>query len=223
MATRLILQALARSYELTSGVPVEFESMGGVDAARHIRTGGEADVVVLASNVMAALEGEGCILPGTTRAFARSGMSIAIPAGGERPDIRDEEAVRRAVLAAGRVCYSTGPSGDHLLQLCARWGVAADSDRLLKAPPGVPVGSLVAEGQADLGFQQLSELIHVPGVEVVGPLPPDIQAVTVFSAGVCSRSSRPEQARDLIAFMASPAADLVKRQEGMEGPSAEPS
>ena len=120
------------------------------------------------------------------------------------------------MLAAGKVCYSTGPSGDHLLQLCERWGIAADSDKLLKAPPGVPVGSLVAKGEADLGFQQLSELINLAGVDVVGPLPPEIQAVTVFAAGVATVSTRPSETRTLIAYLASPEVDEVRRAQGMD-------
>lgn len=217
MATRLILGELAQRYEALSGVPVAIRSMGGVDAARLIRAGEAADIVVLASGVMAQLEAEGHILPGSIRGFARSGMAIAIRAGAERPDIGDADAVRRAVGAAGKVCYSTGPSGDHLLTLCERWGFLPDeAGRLVKAPPGIPVGSLVAQGAADLGFQQLSELIHVPGVEVVGPLPPEIQAVTVFAAGVCSASSRAAEARGFIAYLASPETDAVKRGQGME-------
>lgn len=215
MATRLILGELARRYEAKTGVAVDIRSMGGVDAARLVRAGEAADMVVLASTVMAQLEAEGCVRPGSVRGFTRSGMAIAVRDGAERPDINSEDAVRRAVLAA-RVGYSTGPSGDHLLKLCERWGAPADSERLVKAPPGVPVGKLVADGEADLGFQQLSELIHVPGVQVVGPLPPEIQAVTIFSAGVCATSERPAETEALIAFLASPEADAIKREQGME-------
>jgi molybdate transport system substrate-binding protein len=216
MATRLILGELARRYQEKSGVEVDVRSMGGVDAARLVREGEAVDMVVLASTVMAQLEAEGHVRAGSVRGFTRSGMAIAVRAGAGRPDIGSEDAVRRAVLAARRVGYSTGPSGDHLLKLCAGWGLAADSERLVKAPPGVPVGKLVADGEADLGFQQLSELIHAPGVEVLGPLPPEIQATTIFSAGVAASSERPADTEALIAFLAAPEADALKRQEGME-------
>ena len=121
------------------------------------------------------------------------------------------------MLDARRVCYSTGPSGDHLKVLCQTWGFT-DSvlARALVAPPGMPVATLVANGEADLGFQQLSELISQPGVEVVGPLPPEIQAVTVFSAGVASKSADPEAAHAFVAFMTSAETAGAKRRYGME-------
>ncbi len=216
MATRLILAELAGLYETRTGVAVEIRSMGGVEAARLVRAGETVDMVVLASTVMAQLEAEGHLRPGSVRGFTRSGMAIAVRAGAEAPDIASEQAVRRAVLAARRIGYSTGPSGDHLLALCATWGVPGDSDRLVKAPPGTPVGKLLADGDSDLGFQQLSELIHAPGVQVIGPLPPAIQAITVFSAGVSTRSEHPAETEALIAFLTSPEADAAKREQGME-------
>jgi molybdate transport system substrate-binding protein len=191
--------------------------MGGVEAARLVRAGETADVIILASNVMEQLENEGHLVSGSGVNFARSGVAIAIPAGAPRPDISDEEAVRRAVLGPRTICYSTGPSGDHLMRLLKRWGMAESASlRTVQAPPGVPVGVMVARGEADLGFQQLSELLHVPGIEIVGPLPPDIQAVTVFSAGVSATSVQYSESRALIAYVTSPEADAVKRRYGME-------
>jgi molybdate transport system substrate-binding protein len=214
MATRLILAELTQRYETATGVKAEIRSMGGVDAAKRVREGEAVDIVILASKPMAELEAEGHIVAGSIKGFTRSGMAIAVRAGTAHPDISDEAAVKAVVLAAGKVGYSTGPSGDHLLKLCERWGV--DPDRLLKAPPGVPVGSLVAKGEADLGFQQLSELINVPGLEVVGPLPPEIQSVTVFAAGVASASKEQEQTQALIAYLTSPETEAAKRAQGME-------
>ena len=154
-----------------------------------MRAGEPADVVALASKVMDSLEAEGHIAKGSIVDFARSEIGIAVPAGSPRPGVESEQAVRRAMTEARRICYSTGPSGDHLRALCEKWGVTeAVLQRALVAPPGVPVASLVARGEADLGFQQLSELIGQPGIEVVGPLPPEIQSVTVFSAGVSTAS-----------------------------------
>jgi molybdate transport system substrate-binding protein len=114
---------------------------------------------------------------------------------------------------ARKICYSTGPSGDHLKALCEKWAIPLA--RTLVAPPGVPVATLVANGDADLGFQQLSELIGQPGIEV-GRLPSEIQAVTVFSAGISMMSRDPEAARALIAYLASVETDGAKRRHGMQ-------
>jgi len=217
MATRRILADLASDYEQRTGVKVDIRSMGGVEAAKLVRAGEPVDVVVLASKVMESLEAEGWLSKGGARDFARSEIAIAVPAGAPKPAIDSEEAVSQAMLGAQRICYSTGPSGDHLKALCAKWGLA-DSvlKRALVAPPGVPVASLVARGEADLGFQQLSELIGQSGIEIVGQLPPEIQAVTVFSAGVSSTSAAPDSAHGFVAYLVSAEAGDVKRRHGME-------
>ena len=217
MATRHILADLARNYELRNGVRVEFRSMGGVEAAKLVRAGDPTDVVALASKVMSNLEAENLIAKGSIRDFARSEIAIAVPAGSRRPGVESERAVRRAMIEARRICYSTGPSGDYLKTLCEKWGLAETVlQRALTAPPGVPVASLVARGEADLGFQQLSELIGQPGIEVAGLLPPEIQSVTVFSAGVSAASRESEAARAFVAYMASPEATDAKLRYGME-------
>lgn len=216
MATRVILGELSAQYEKASGDKVDIRSMGGVDAARLVRAGEATDVVVLASGVMSQLEAEGHVRAGSVRGVTRSGMAVVVRTGLPHPDISSEDAVRAAVAEARKVGYSTGPSGDHLLKLCARWGIAAEDERLVKAPPGVPVGQLVAQGEADLGFQQLSEFLGVEGIEILGPLPDPIQATTVFAAGVASTSSQPDAARALIDYLTSPQTAEAKRRNGME-------
>ena len=215
MATRHILGDLVRDHEARKGAHVEIRSMGGVEAAKLVRAGEATDVVILASKVMASLEAEGHLAKGATKDFARSEIGIAVRAGLALPSVANERAVKQAMLDARKICYSTGPSGDHLQALCEKWGVPLA--RTLVAPPGVPVAALVANGDADLGFQQLSELIGQPGIEVVGPLPPEIQAVTVFSAGV-SIKSRDDKgyARALVAYLASVETAGAKRRRGME-------
>jgi molybdate transport system substrate-binding protein len=217
MATRHILADLARDYELRHGVNVDFRSMGGVEAAQLARAGERVDIVALASKVMASLEAQGHIAKGSIRDFARSEIGLAVPAGARRPSVENENAVRQAMVEARRLCYSTGPSGDHFKALCERWGLANSVlARALKAPPGVPVATLVANGDGDLGIQQLSELIGQPGIEVVGPLPPEIQALTVFSAGVSTASAEPEAAQALVAYLASVESQGAIRRYGME-------
>ena len=217
MATRQLLADLAEAYEQQTGVRVAITSMGGVEAARLIRAGESTDLVVLALNAMEQLEAEGHIVSGMRAGFARSGIAMAVRSGAPRPSVNNEGSVKQAILQAGRICYSTGPSGDHLKRLLQQWGISAlISERLLQAAPGVPVGTMLSRGEADLGFQQLSELLHVPGIEIVGPLPPEIQAVTVFTAGVANTSSHQEEARALIAYLTSPEVEGAKRQYGME-------
>jgi molybdate transport system substrate-binding protein len=217
MATRRILADLARDYEAQTGMPVDIRSMGGVDAAKLVRTGEATDFVVLASKAMESLEAEGHLAKGSLRDFARSEIGIAVRTDASRPGVESEEAVRQAMLDARRICYSTGPSGDHLKALCEKWGVVDSAlARALVAPPGVPVSSLVARGDADLGFQQLSELMGQAGIDIVGPLPPEIQSVTVFSAGISSKSAEQEAARALVAYLASAETGDAKRRYGME-------
>jgi molybdate transport system substrate-binding protein len=173
--------------------------------------------VVLAANVIDRLMGQGKLLTGSRVDLVKSGVAVAVRAGARKPDIGSEDAVRRAVENAKTISYSTGPSGVHLERTFARWGILEQvRARIVVPPSGVPVGSLVAAGTAELGFQQLSELMNVPGIEVIGPLPPSIQTITVFSGGIAANCRRPDEARALLEFMASPGAADVKRRHGLE-------
>jgi molybdate transport system substrate-binding protein len=139
-----------------------------------------------------------------------------VRAGAPKPAIDTEEAVKRAVRAAKTLSYSTGPSGVYLEKMFARWGILDDiRSRIVVPPPGIPVASMVADGRAELGFQQLSELMNRPGVEVIGPLPPAIQSLTTFSGGIAVVCSQPEAARALLAYLASTAAADVKLRYGL--------
>jgi molybdate transport system substrate-binding protein len=221
MATRRLFGELVPSFERLSGVKVAIESIGGVDAARRIRDGEAVDLIVLASNVIEQLEAEGFIVAGTPTNLASSGVAVAVRAGTPRPAIGSEDEVKRAVLGGGTICYSSGPSGNHLKRLFERWGIAAEvADRTIEAKPGVPVGRLIAEGTADFGFQQLSELLDVPGIAIVGPLPPAIQTMTLFTAGIGRAATNADGARALIAFLAAPETAAVKHELGMEAPPA---
>ncbi len=217
MATRQLLAELTRAWQARSGQSVAIESVGGVDAAKRVQAGEAFDVVVLASDAIDKLMAAGCLAPGSKVDLVRSGTSVAVPAGAPQPDISSEAAVRAAVLAAPTLGYSTGPSGVALARLFERWGIAPQvQGKVVTPPPGTPVGSLVASGQVALGFQQLSELIHVPGLQIVGPLPPDIAIDTIFSAAVARGSARAHDVRALLAFMASPEVAAAKRAQGME-------
>ncbi len=217
MATRQLLADLIAQFQLTSQQRVTAESVGGVDAARRVRAGEAFDIVFLSANAIEDLIEAGRIVAGSRIDLVKSGVAVAVRSGSPRPDIGSESAVRRAVVEARSLSYSTGPSGVHLTKLFERWGIADDiKDRIVQAPPGIPVGTLVAEGKAELGFQQLSELMSLPGIDVLGPLPSAIQTVTTFSAGLAAASTQPEAARALLGFMASPAAAGPKVKNGME-------
>jgi molybdate transport system substrate-binding protein len=217
MATRRVLAELAATYERQSGQPIDIVSVSGVDAARRVGDGEAFDFVVLAADVIEQLASNGRVHPESRTDLVRSAVAMAVAASATRPDVGTEAAVRDAVLRARGIGYSTGPSGVHLVRLFERWGIADTiAPRIVQAPAGVPVGTLVARGDVELGFQQLSELMHLPGIHVLGLLPPEIQVVTVFSAAVCTASNRAAAADALLAFLASPDADAVKRRHGME-------
>jgi molybdate transport system substrate-binding protein len=217
MATREVLAELAARFQQDTGRTVTTEAAGGVDVAKRVQNGEAVDVVVLANNVIDKLIADGKLRTGSRVDLVKSGIAIAVRAGASRPDIATEEAVKRAVLAAQTLSYSTGPSGVYLEKMFERWGILADiKSRIVVPPPGVPVGSLVASGRVELGFQQLSELQNLAGIQVVGPLPPAIQSITVFSGGVSATSADAEAARALLAYMAAPVATGVKQKHGMD-------
>ena len=219
MATRQVLAELTAAYAARApqAGPVQIESVGGVDAAKRVAAGEAFDVVILATDAIDRLMATGHLVPGSKVDWVHSGVAVAVPAGAPLPDLGTEDAVRDAVLAAPSISLSTGPSGVALAKLFERWGIAEQiAPRMVQAPPGVPVGSLVAKGEVALGFQQLSELLHVQGIAIVGPLPPAIQITTTFSAGVGVHSQQVDAARSLLAYLASPAAADAKRKQGME-------
>lgn len=217
MATKLVLADLVLPWQQRTGQRVVIESVGGVDAARRVAAGEAFDVVFLASDAIDKLLASGHLLPGSRVDLVRSGVAVAVREGAPRPDISSEEAVRAAVLNARSLSYSTGPSGVALARLFERWGIADQiKDRIVTPPPGIPVGSLVAKGDVELGFQQLSELMHLPGISVLGPLPDAIQIVTTFSAGVCATTQHAEAVRALLTAMNTPETAETKRRHGMD-------
>ncbi len=217
MATRLLLAELCAAWQQQGGSPVTMESIGGVDAAKRVQAGEAFDVVVLASDAIDKLVAGGHVVAGSRVDVVRSDVAIAVRQGAPRPDVSSEDALHRAVLAAPTLGYSTGPSGVALTRLFERWGIAAEiAPRIVQAPPGVPVGTLVARGEVALGFQQRSELIHLVGIDLIGGMPPEVAITTIFSGGVCAASQQADTVRRLLAFLASPATADAKRRQGMD-------
>ena len=216
MATRRALAELARDYASRRGRPIDLVSIGGVDAVGRIRSGESFDFAVLAAAAIDALAASGHVDAGGRVDVARSEVALAVRAGAPRPDVTSERSIRASVETARTIGCSTGPSGAHVVRLLERWALRdAAAPRIVQAPPGVPVATLVAAGEADLGFQQLSELMDAPGIDVVGILPPEIQDVTVFAGAICAVARDREAAGAFLGFLASPQADAAKRRHGL--------
>lgn len=223
MATKALLADLALAYQAQTGVVCQIESVGGVDAAKRVQAGEAFDVVLLASDAIERLITAGHVQPGSRSDWVRSPVAMAVQAGASHPDVGSEAALKAAVLASPTLSYSTGPSGVYLEKLFERWGVAEQvKPRIVVPPPGTPVGVLVASGQVALGFQQLSELIALPGIDVLGTLPAEVAYITTFSAGIphtlAGNAARVATVKGFLSFLASHAVEVeeVKHRHGMD-------
>lgn len=217
MATRALLAELLAAYGQGGAGSVHIEAAGGVEVVRRIESGEKFDLVVLASDAIASLIAAGLLLDGSQFDLVHSSVAVCVKAGASRPAIGTEGHLRRSVCAAQSIGYSTGPSGVALIALFERWGLAAElMPRCVQAPAGVPVGVLVARGEVEIGFQQLSELIHVAGIDVLGTLPASVQITTTFSAGLGIESPHGAVVRSLLSFLNSPDAIAIKQRHGLE-------
>jgi molybdate transport system substrate-binding protein len=217
MATKEVLEVMASHFQKISDYSICTEAIGGVDATKRVRAGEHLDVVVLAAGVIDALIAENHLAVGSRVDLVTSGIVVAVKFGAVKPDLGSADAVKKAVLNAKSIGYSTGPSGTYLEKLFVQWGIFDQiKSKLVLAAPGIPVGSLIASGQAELGFQQYSELFKAPGVEVVSALPDDIQLITTFSAGISVHCSRKNVAQALVDFMGSKESQALKIACGMQ-------
>lgn len=207
---------LVPEFERASGHKVESLWATTIQMLNRLKGGETVEIVILPAAAIDELVGLGIVAPDGKFDLARSGIAMAVKAGAPRPDISSGDAVRRAMLAARSIVYSMGPSGVYLKALFERWGIAAEIQSKVRIVQGEPAGAPVARGEAEIGFQQMSELLPVPGIDIVGPLPPDIQKITLFAAGVHARASDPAAARALVAHFKSAAAQPVIRRKGME-------
>jgi molybdate transport system substrate-binding protein len=194
-------------------------SMGGAPDSipSRLQRGETADVVILAAPALDELIQQNKVVRGSRVDLVRSSIGVAVRAGTSRPDISSAGALRRALLAAKSIAYSASASGVYVSQeLFQRLGIAEQMGSKCKRIDSEPVGAVVARGDADIGFQQISELLPVPGIDYLGPLPPELQKATVFSAGVGAGAKNPDAARALIKFLASPAAARAITDTGLE-------
>ena len=208
---------LVSDFENSSGNKV-ITIWGGTEGLAKRISGGEVvDIVIVAAPNIDKLIMEGKLVAGSRADIAKSGVGIALRTGLPKPDISSAEAVKRAVLAATSVAYSTGPSGFYIADLFKKMGITDQiKDKVRQPASGAPLGELVARGEADLGFEQISNLLHVKGIDYLGPLPPEIQNITIYSAGVHAQAPSPDAARALVKFLTAPEAGPIIKKIGME-------
>jgi molybdate transport system substrate-binding protein len=208
---------LVPAFEKASGHNVTTIWGGTEGVAKRIRDGEVVDIVIIAAPNIDRLILEGKLVAGSRADFAKSGVGIAVRAGLPKPDISSGDAVKRAVLAAESVAYSSGPSGFYLADMFKKMGITDQiKDKVKQPASGVQVSELMARGEADLGFQQVSELLHAKGIDYLGPLPADIQNITAFSAGLHTAAPAPEAAKALVRFLTAPEAGPTIKTTGME-------
>jgi len=213
-AMREVLREVTPDFEKASGHRLSMSFVGSVDILKRLRAGDRsADVIVLQVSSIDELAAEGLVVSASRVDFARSLVGAAVRAGAPRPDISSGGALKHTLLTAKSIVVSSGPSGVYMLDLFERMGIPRD--RYVQAPPGVQTGELVARGEVELCFQQVSELLPVKGIEFLGPLPAEVGHVTVFAGGLHATAAEPQAARALMAYLASPAAAPVLIAKGM--------
>jgi molybdate transport system substrate-binding protein len=216
-ATEDAYRELVPLFEQASGHKVTTIFTGTLDVQKRIAAGEAYDLIIMAGPAIDDFVKSGKVVPGSRTDLARSGVGVAVRAGAPKPDISSTEALKKTLLSAKSIGYSTGPSGVYLAKLFQRLGVAdAVKPKLKQTPTGVFVGGLVASGEAEIGFQQVSELSHFPGVDFVGPLPAEVQEITVFSSGLQVGAKQAEAANAWVKFLAAPAAAPAFTKRGLQ-------
>ena len=183
----------------------------------RLERGEPADVLIMVGHALGDLVKQGKVIADSRVDLVKSPIGIAVRSGAPKPDISSADAVRRVLLAAKSIAYSDSASGVYVsTEMFQRLGIADAMKDKARKTPAEPVAGVVARGDAEIGFQQISEMLPVPGVDIVGPLPPELQKITVFSAGIVTTSEEPDAGRALITFLASPAASAAIIESGME-------
>jgi molybdate transport system substrate-binding protein len=212
-------EALAPKFEATGHkLTIVYAPSGAI--AKRVSEGEAADLLVSTPAGIDSLIKAGKVLDGTNTAIANSPMGVAVLKGAPKPDISTPDAFRRALLAAKAVAYtdpaSGGASGVHMAKVLERLGIASEVNAKAKLGRGTPVANFLISGEADLAIQQMPELLHVKGAEVIGPLPGDLQNVTTFAAGIPSGSAQADAAKALIRFLLTPESGAVMKKYGLD-------
>jgi molybdate transport system substrate-binding protein len=217
IATKEAYLELVPQFEKSTGYKVS-TTWSGTTAIMQKMTAGETyDLVFISSTEMEQLIKQGKIVAGSRVDLAKSGIGIAIRKGAPKPDVRTADALKQALLAAKTVGYTSGPSGVYMAGLIERMGIAAEiKPKHRTVPSGGTVGTIVATGEAEIGFQQVSELVHIPGIDFIGPLPSEVQCITVFATGVHTGATQTDASKALQKFLTTPAAVAVMQKHGLE-------
>ena len=215
LAIKAAYNELVPKFEKQSGRKVDTEWVGMADIRKRIGGGEVADLVIGSGGLIDEMTKAGKLKERTD--LGKSGVAVAVKKGAPRPDISSAEAVKKSLLGAKSIVYSSGPSGVYLASLFEKWGIKNEmSKTALQTPPGVLVAELVAKGERELCFQQMPELLQVSGIDIVGPLPQEIQTMTTFSGGIHVQAKEADTARELLKFLRSAENQAVLRRHGLE-------
>jgi molybdate transport system substrate-binding protein len=208
---------LLQQFEKETGHKVTAAWSSSPDIQKRVAAGEAVDVVILSSTGTEELVKQGKIIANSRTNFATSGIGVVVRGGAPKTDISSAEALKAAVLAAKSVVYSSGASGLYIVTMFEKLGIAEQvKPKVVSVKTAEPVGEVVARGDAEIGFHQVSELVHVKGIQIVGPLPAGLQHITVFSGGAHAEAKESDAARALIKFLTAPAAAEVLKKHGLE-------
>jgi len=201
-------------FERESGIGVDTQFVGGAEIGKRLRAGEATDLVIMAATAIDDLIAEGLLVKGSRVDLVRSKIGVAVKAGAPRPDISSAESLRAALEAASSIAYSSGPSGVYLADVFRRWELRPD--KLHQSAPGMPAGEFVASGQCEIGFQQISELLPVKGIDYIGPLPEELQLVTTFSAATSTTAPNARASAALTRYFTSQGIVPVLHRHGLD-------
>lgn len=216
-ATQEAYLELVAQFEKASGHKVTTAFTGTLNVQKRLADGETYDMIIMAGPAIDEQIKLGKAVAGSRVDFAKSGVGLAVRKGAAKPDIGSVEAFKKTLLAVKSIGYSTGPSGLYMLGVFDKLGIAGQvKGKLKQTPSGVFVGTLIASGETEIGFQQISELVHFAGIDYVGPLPGELQRMTVFSAGIHAGAKQADAAKALVKFLTAPPAAPVIRKHGLE-------
>ena len=216
-ATQEVYVELVAQFQNATGHKVATIFTGTLNVQKRLADGELYDLIIMAAPAVDEQVKLGRALAGSRVDFAQSGAGVAVRKGAPKPDISSPEALKKTLLSAKSIGYSTGPSGIYMLSVFEKMGIAEQvKTKLRQTPSGVFVGTLIADGDAEIGFQQISELVHFAGIDYVGPLPGALQRMTVFSIGIHSGAKQADAAKALVKFITAPSAAPVIRKHGLE-------